>query len=213
MLTVIGLFGLLSYQVTQRTREIGVRMALGADRAAILRVFMGRGFTVTLAGVALGLAASWMIHPVIGHLLADSGVDPSTSASSIVMNSSQSAAPAAIAILCAALGASWLPARRAASIEPMQALRTEVVSKDQEATENRRDELNFQDLRYALRQLRKSPGFTITAVITLALGIGANTAIFTLVQGILLRSLPVADPSHSIALATTTIAASRAVSR
>src|SRR6202789_1323214 len=54
----------------------------------------------------------------------------------------------------------------------------------------------IQDLRFALRRLRKSPAFTLIAIISLALGIGANTAIFTLVQGILLRSLPVADPAQ-----------------
>ena len=125
VLTVIGLFGLLSYQVTQRTREIGVRMALGADRVNILRTILGRGLAVALAGVALGLAATWLIHPVIDHLLTDAGVDPSGSSQHIVMNGAQAAVLAAIAIIGATLGASWIPARRAASIEPMEALRTE----------------------------------------------------------------------------------------
>jgi ABC-type antimicrobial peptide transport system permease subunit len=124
-LTVIGLFGLLSYQVTQRTREIGVRMALGADRLHILRSFLGRGVTVASIGVGLGLIATWLIRPVVGQLLADAGVDPSSTTQNIVMNGAQAALFAAFAIFAVTLAASWLPARRAASIEPMQALRNE----------------------------------------------------------------------------------------
>ena len=125
VLTVIGLFGLLSYQVTQRTREIGVRMALGADRLHILRAFLGRGLAVASAGVALGLIATWFIRPTVSQLLSDAGVDSSSTTQGIVMNGPQAAILAAIAIIAVALAGSFVPARRAASIEPMQALRTE----------------------------------------------------------------------------------------
>src|SRR6202789_335190 len=58
----------------------------------------------------------------------------------------------------------------------------------------------MQDVQYALRQLRKTPGFTVTVLLTLALGIGANAAIFTLINSVLLKNLPVADPSTLIRL-------------
>ncbi len=125
VLTVIGLFGLLNYQVTQRTREIGVRMALGADRVTILRVFLGRGMAVSSLGVVVGLIAAWLLRPVLTNLMADAGVGSSATAQSIVMNSAMAAVLAALTILMTALAASWLPARRAASIEPMEALRSE----------------------------------------------------------------------------------------
>ena len=125
VLTVIGLFGLLSYQVTQRTREIGVRMALGADRFSILRSFLTRGFILVSMGAGLGLVASWLTRPAIHHLLSDAGVDVSAGVAQVAMSATQTSIMAIGVILVAALAASWLPARRAASVEPMQALRAE----------------------------------------------------------------------------------------
>jgi predicted permease len=125
VLTVIGLFGLLSYQVSQRTREIGLRMALGAGRGNILFTFLRRGLAVASLGIVAGGVATWLSHPVVNQLLFDAGIDPASSAPSAVLNSAAAAGIAACVILLAALAASWLPARKAASIEPMQALRTE----------------------------------------------------------------------------------------
>jgi predicted permease len=125
LLTVIGLFGLMSYQVTQRTREIGVRMALGADRFAILRVFLARGLIVTAAGVAIGCVASWWCRPILQHLLVDAGFDTLDSQASVHMAIHSAMMISIATIMAAALAASWLPARRAALVEPMQALRAE----------------------------------------------------------------------------------------
>jgi predicted permease len=125
VLTVIGLFGLLSYQVTQRTREIGVRMALGADRTRILLTFLSRGLMLASVGVVVGGAASWLLKPVVSELLADAGIDASVHTANVILNGTQASVFAVTAILIATVAASWLPARRAASVEPMQALRTE----------------------------------------------------------------------------------------
>jgi predicted permease len=125
VLTVIGLFGLLSFQVAQRTREIGVRMALGADRLKILRTIIGRGLAIAMAGVALGMVATWLVRPALARLLSDAGVDHVAVTEGIVVSGLNAAGLAAAAIFVVTLTASWLPARRAAAIEPMEALRTE----------------------------------------------------------------------------------------
>jgi putative ABC transport system permease protein len=122
-LTMMGLFGLLSYQISQRTREIGLRMALGANRGNILRAYVGRGLALAGAGITAGLIAAAFLRPVLGRLLADFGIN--APAQRLVTSATSAAMLAVCTVLAAAVVASWLPARRAAAIEPMQALRTE----------------------------------------------------------------------------------------
>src|SRR5207249_331873 len=116
LLSVVGIYGVVSYAVTQRTREIGLRMALGAQKRNVLALVVGHGMKLALSGVGLGVAA----------------------AVALTMN----------------------------------------------------------DLTFAFRQLLKNPGFTAVAVLTLALGLGANTAIFSAVHAVLLKPLPYFEPEQ-----------------
>jgi predicted permease len=125
-LTVIGLFGLLSYQVTERTREIGVRIALGATRANILTFIMRRGVMLTAVGLLMGSALSLLLPRLVRALMSDSVWTSGVG----VKNNSMPGTAASVAVACgamlaAALLASYLPARRASTIEPLEALRTE----------------------------------------------------------------------------------------
>ena len=113
-LTVVGLYGYLAFRVTQRRREIGIRMALGASRGATsLLVLRDTGF-MGLIGLALGVLIAIGASRLESSLVF--GVNPLDAFSIVV----------AITILASAVTvAGWIPARRAASVEPMQALRTE----------------------------------------------------------------------------------------
>lgn len=113
-LACIGLYGLLSYEVTRRTREIGIRMALGADRGGILRTVVGHGSALALAGLAIGIVASLGVTQFLRSFLYD--VHPSDRATLIVVAS---------ILLVVAVAACCIPARRAMRVDPMVALRHE----------------------------------------------------------------------------------------
>ena len=114
ILTALGLYGVVSYTVAQRTHEIGIRMALGAQGESVQRIFVSRGLTLAAMGLALGLTGAAALMRLLSSFLF--GVNPFDPATYVSV---------AAGLGLVALIATWLPARQATRIDPMLALRAE----------------------------------------------------------------------------------------
>jgi ABC-type antimicrobial peptide transport system permease subunit len=114
LLAAVGVYGVMSFVVTARTREFGVRMALGAPQSAVLQLVVRQGLATVAVGLALGIVgAAWATRALVGFLVGVRPLDPLTFA----------AVPAVL--LAVALLACWLPAQRATRVDPISALRTD----------------------------------------------------------------------------------------
>ncbi len=114
VLVTVGVYGVVAYSVARRTRELGIRMAVGADASRVLTLVIREGLRLTIIGLSVGLAAAFLLARLVERLLFRvDATDPATYAA------------VAVLVLAVALLANWLPALRATRIDPMQALRVE----------------------------------------------------------------------------------------
>ena len=170
LLASIGIYGAVAYTVEQRTGEIGVRMALGAQTRDVLRLVVNQGMKPVVIGLGIG----------IGSRLRARSVDCFAALSGFGAQSGLAGRLNAFA--------------RDDSVDRMfapGATRRHWSIRSKHCAPN-----DMNDIKFALRQLRKAPGFTLVAVITLALGIGSNTAIFSLINDLFLRGLPFREPAR-----------------
>jgi len=114
LIAIIGLYGMLSYSVTERTREMGIRMALGAQRGSVLRLVIKQGLRLATIGVVIGLIGAWSLTRLMASLLF--GITPTDSVTLIAV---------VVTLALVALAACYLPARRATKVDPLIALREE----------------------------------------------------------------------------------------
>jgi putative ABC transport system permease protein len=127
VIATVGIYGVISYSVSRRTHEIGIRMALGAQVGDVLRMVIWRGMSLTLLGVAMGLAAALALMRVLNNLVFYLDLKKEVSSTLFNVSATDPATFALITLLlvCVALIASYIPARRATKVDPLQALRHE----------------------------------------------------------------------------------------
>lgn len=113
-LALVGLFGVVSYSVAQRHREIGIRMAIGARRRDVLRLVFSQGLVLVASGIAVGLLGAWAVGRLVESFLY--AISPTDLVTLVVTS---------LLLLLATAAAIFLPARRAASIDPVTALKYE----------------------------------------------------------------------------------------
>ncbi len=113
-LAAIGLYGVMAYSVKQRTSEIGIRLALGAQPSHVLKLIVGQGMMLTLAGILVGVAGAFGLTRLLSSLLY--GIAPSDPATFVIVS---------VMLLAVSLLACYIPARRAMKVEPIEALRYE----------------------------------------------------------------------------------------
>jgi ABC-type antimicrobial peptide transport system permease subunit len=114
VMTAVGLYGVISFSVSQSTRELGIRVALGARAGDALRLVMGRGMLLTLVGLVLGLGGAWGLTRVMAGLLFGVGTTDAVTFAGV-----------ALLLATVAAIACYVPARRATKVDPIVALRSE----------------------------------------------------------------------------------------